>query len=223
MKDEDKLNIGDKISNFVRQNRKGIFIITGIIVFLFVGLVVFISTQDVFRKKAISAVEELEKRFEDIRFLLNDENYSGDIDVLLSDTQSFTGKNSGYAGSKAWTIIAQIYYSREEWQAAEEAWINASKAGAKTYLGPISLFNAAAAAEEQGKLELAIEYLEKSISHSFEFPAAPRAQFSIGRLYEKLNNFPAAVEAFRAILINWPDVPVWQNLARSRIVGIEVN
>jgi tetratricopeptide (TPR) repeat protein len=223
VKNEDKINAGERINNFIQKNREGLFIIAGVVVLLFIGFVTYISLQDVFRKKAISEVEDLEKRFENVRFLLSDENNSGNIDVLLSDTQVFALKNSGYAGSKAWTIIAQIYYSRKEWKLSEDAWINASRTGAKTYLGPISLFNAAAAAEEQGKLELAIEYLEKSVSHQFEFPAAAHAQFSIGRLYEKLNNFPAAIDAYRTVLINWPDVPVWQHLARSRIIMIEVN
>jgi tetratricopeptide (TPR) repeat protein len=177
----------------------------------------------VFRKKAINEVEELEKRFQNMRYLLDDEDNSGDIDVLLSDAERFALKKSGYAGSKAWTIIAQIHYSRKEWELSENAWVNASRTGAKTYLGPISFFNAAAVAEEQEKFELAIEYLEKSINHKFEFPAAAHAQFSIGRLYEKLNNFPAAIDAYRTVLINWPDVPVWQHLARSRIIMIEVN
>jgi tetratricopeptide (TPR) repeat protein len=223
MNSENKINAIERLNNFGKKNRKRLFILFGVIFFLFAGFILYISSQDVFRKKAISEVEELEKRFENLRFLLSDESYSNDVSVLLSDTQNIAHKNSGYTGSKAWTIIAQIYYNRKEWKLSEDAWINASKAGVKTYLGPISLFNAAAAAEEQGKLELAVEYLEKSVSHKFEFPEAPHAQFSIGRLYEKLNNFPKAIDAYRNVLINWPDTPVWQNLARSRIIMLEVN
>ena len=222
MKDENTVNIGEKINNFIQKNRKGIFITTGVIVFFCIGFVTFIGLQDVFRKKAIIAVEELDDRFDNLRFYLEDVNYTSEINTLLSDVTEFANKTSGYAGSKAWTIAAQIYTGRGEWKQAEDAWISASKKGAKTYLGPLSLFNAAVAAEEQGKYELAIEYLESCVSHQFEFPAAPRAQFSIGRLYEQLNNNTAAVEAYRAILINWQDIPIWQHLARSRITAIEV-
>ena len=222
MKEESSISIGEKITNFIQKNRKGIFITTGIIIFLFAGFITFIGLQDVFRKKAIIEVEELDSRFSDVQFYLQDDNYRVEINTLLSDAAEFAKKTSGYAGSKAWTIAAQIYSGREEWKQAEDAWISASKKGAKTYLGPISLFNAAVAAEEQGKYELAIEYLESCVAHQFEFPAAPRAQFSIGRLYEQLNNNAAAVEAYRAILINWQDIPIWQHLARSRITAIEV-
>lgn len=222
MKNEDKISIGEKINNFIQKNRNGIFITAGVIVFLFVGFIAYIAMQDVFRKKAISEVEELENRFEDVRYFLTNENNTDEVNTLLQETREFADKNSGYAGSKAWVIAAQIYSSREEWELSEEAWVNASKKGAKTYLGPIALSNAAAAAEEQGKLETAIEYLEQAVSHKFEFPAAPRAQFSIGRLYEQLSNYPAAIEAYRAVLINWQDIPVWQHLARSRITAIEI-
>ncbi|MDR0320267.1 MAG: tetratricopeptide repeat protein, partial [Treponema sp.] len=131
-------------------------------------------------------------------------------------------KTGGYAGSKAWSIIAQIHSRKEEWQQAEETWLKAAHKGARTYLGPIALFNAAAAAEEQGKLEQAIELLEQCLAHKFEFPAAPRAQFSIGRLNEQLGNTGAAMEAYRIVLINWADMPVWQQLARSRITALEI-
>jgi len=216
----EKLNLGDKITEFVQRNRRVILFLVSAVFVLIVGLIVFLSLQDVFRKRAISEVEELNRRFEDIRFFASDEN--ADMRTLLADLDSFAKNRRGYAGSKAWSIIAQIHSSEENWQKAEEAWLNAAKAGDKTYLAPISLFNAAAAAEEQGKLEEAIELLQKSIDHRFEFPAAPRAQFSIGRLYEQLNNYPAAIEAYRAVLINWHNIPVWQHLARSRITAIEI-
>lgn len=219
-------NIGERINAFIQRNRKGIFTIGGILIALFVGLVVFLSLQDVFQKRAISEMEELNKRFEDLRLSIADEPYSSDIQALLADLNTFTEKRgfagSGFAKSKALSIIAQIYSDRKEWSLAEEAWIKTSEAGNKTYLGPLSLFNAAAAAEEQGKYEQAIEYLEKCIAHPFEFPSAPRAQFSIGRLYEKMNNYPAAIEAYRMVIVNWQDIPVWQLLARSAIINIEV-
>lgn len=221
MQNDNKTNIADKINDFIRKNRKGIFIVTGVVVFLFAGLVIFLSLQDVFRKRAISEVEELNRRFEDLRYNIGND-YTGDMETLLADLNAFAKNRSGFAGSRAWSIIAQIHYGREELPLAEEAWLNAARTGDKTYLAPMALFNAAAVVEEQGKIEQAIELLEKCVSHSFEFPAAPRAQFSIGRLYEKLNNYPAAVEAYRAVFINWPDITIWQNLARSRITAIDL-
>jgi len=222
MQNDNDLNLGDKINNFVQRNRKGILISVSAVFILIAGLVVFLSLQDVFNKKAIGEVEELSRRFNDIRYLTGDDQNASDVDALLADLNTFAKNKKGIAGSRAWSMIAQIHSDKKDWQQAESAWLNAAKTGDKTYLAPISLFNAAVAAEEQGKLEQAVQLLEQSVAHPFEFPAAPRAQFSIGRLYEQMNNYPAAVEAYRAVLINWQDTPVWQNLARSRIAAIEI-
>jgi len=222
MQNDKNPGFGEKINGFIQRNRKGIILSTSAVFILIAGLVVFLSLQDVFGKKAIVEVEELNSRFNDFRFLIEDEQYASDIDALLEDLNAFVKNKNGIAASKAWSIIAQIHSSRKNWQQAESAWLSAAKTGDKTYLGPISLFNAAAAAEEQGKLEQAIELLEKSVAHPFEFPAAPRAQFSIGRLYEQIGNYPEAIEAYRAVLINWQNIPVWQHLAHSRIAAIEI-
>jgi len=221
MQNEDiSSTISDKIIDFLQKNRKNILICAGVIAFLFVGLVVFISLQDVFNKKALLEIDELTSRFDEIRFLMSDDAYAADLDKLLADLDVFVKNKNGYPASKAWSIIAQIHSSRKDWQKSKDAWLNAAKKGNKTYLAPISLFNAAAAAEEEGNIEQAIELLGNCIAHPFEFPAAPRAQFMIGRLYEKQNNYPAAIEAYRAVLTNWKDIPIWPQLARSRITAI---
>jgi len=210
----------DKFSDFIKRHRKGIYITMGTIIILFVGLIVYLSLNSYLQKKATGEVEELNNKYAELRFLLADDNYNDDVNALLEKLDALKGK-SGYAGARAWTIIAQINSGREDWPKAEEAWRNAAKKGVKTYLAPAAFFNAAAAAENQGKIEEAIALLEKSVAYKFDFPAAPRAQFSIGRLYEQLGNIPAAVAAYRAVLVNWPNIETWVNLAQSRIIAIE--
>jgi len=57
------------------------------------------------------------------------------------------------------------------------------------------------------------------------FSSAPRAQFSVGRLHETLNENEKAVEAYRAVISSWPydqiHDQIWTNLARSRIIALE--
>jgi len=212
----------DKVNDFVQRNRKGILII---IIFLVVGItgtIVFLSLNDYFQKKAIAEVEEFDRRFSELSAEINGEYMTDDVQALLADLKTFAKNKSGFAGSKAWSITGQIYADRKEWPEAESAWRYAAKAGAKTYQGPAAFFNAAVGAEEQGKLEEAIELYGNCLSHKFEFPASPRAQFSIGRLNESLNNIPAAIEAYRAVMTNWSYVTAWANLAQSRITALEI-
>jgi tetratricopeptide (TPR) repeat protein len=214
MKNRESQNIGDKISDFVQKNRKGIFVSFAVLIILFLGFVAFLFISDSQNKKAIAEFEEINRNLSELSIEETDE--------LLEKMSVFAGKNKVFAGSRAWSVIGQIYIDREEWELAEEAWLNAAKAAPKTYLGPIALFQAAAVSEEQGKYEQAIDLYNQSITSKFDFPFAARAQFSIGRLYEHIGDFPSAVEAYRAVLINWSEIPVWQHLARSRIIAIEI-
>jgi len=210
-------SIGNKINDFVQRNRKSIFIILGAFVVLFAAAVIFFSLNDYLQNRAIAEVEELNVRF----FELSQAGSTGEMDALLADLNSFAKNKRGYAGGKAWSIIGQIHFDRKQWAQAEDAWRNAARAGSRTYLAPIAYFNAAIAAEEQGELEQAIELLGSCIAHPFAFPAVPRAQFTIGRLNERMNNIPAAIEAYRNVIINWPSITTWVNLAHSRITALE--
>ena len=230
--ENEKMNTGEKIIDFIQKNRKVIFITLGILVFMFIGLIAFIYISDAVNKRDIAEIEEINDRYNklfpgDADFYNAEDFSTADAEALLADLKTFTEKSSpifssAFASSRAWSLIGQIYSVRKDWPRAEEAWLNTARVGSKTYLGPVGFFNAAVAAEEQGKLEQAIELLQNSLSHSFEFPAAPRAQFSIGRLYEQLGNSSAAIEAYRTVLINWPGMTAFSNLARSRIIAIEV-
>jgi len=214
-------NAAEKINDFVTNNRKAIFTVIVVIIALFVGLIAYFSISESINKKAIIKMDELNGKFDDLSLNSEEDYNTPEVDSLLADLKPFAEKTGGFAGSKAWAIIGQIYSSRKDWANARDAWLSAAKKGDKTYLAPIALFNAAAAEEELGNLEEAIKLLEQSVAHKFEFPAAPRAQFSIGRLYETLGNKSAAAEAYRVILVKWSQMPVWQNLARSRIAVLE--
>jgi len=219
---QEKENTTDKINDFIQRNRKMIFAIFSIIIILFIGAVVYLAVKDNVDKKTIVKMEEFVEKYDALILSINaEEKENPEADLLITDIENFAGKRKGIAYSKAWSLIANIYAKKEDWSKAEDAFIKSSQAGIKTYLGPISLFNAAAAAEEQGKLEKAISLLQECLSHKFEFPSAPRAQFSVGRLYEQLGNKEDAIEAYRTVMINWPEMPVWQQLARSRIIVLE--
>ena len=219
---QEKENVGDKINEFIQRNRKVIFVIASLLIVLFVGSLVFLSVKDNINKKASVRLEELTLKYEELKNRINEEDSKEEADAFLDELETFAAKTKGFSGSKAWSIIADIHAGRKDWAPAEEAYASSGRAGEKTYLGPLSYFNAAAAAEEQGKFDRAIELLNLCLALKIEFPAAPRAQFAVGRLNEKLEKFPEALEAYRAVISDWPNQTVWQQLAQSRILAIEV-
>jgi len=227
----EKTGIGDKINDFIQRNRKRIFIALGVFIVLLAGTIVFFIVRDSMEKKAILAIHELSEKFDRLRSGEGSGYFSPDMNFLLTEVQEFAEKNNGFAGSKAWSIAGQIYSARENWAQAEEAWVSSANTGSRTYLAPIAYFQAAVCAEAQNKLQQAIDYFHQSVSHPFEFPDAPRAQFNIGRLYEELGNYSAALAAYRVVLINWPwersetispGLYIWQNLARNQIIKLEI-
>jgi len=220
-KDNENDGAGEAINNFIQRNRRPIFTGLIIIAVLLIGVVVSLSVIEQMEKKSLAALEEYNTRYEQVKPFMEDDAFDENVTSLLADIETFAGKASGFSKGKAWSIIARIYSAKKDWPKAEEAWVNAAENSSKSYLGPLSYYNAAVAAEEQGKYAEAIEMLTMSINHKMDFPGAPHAQFSIGRLNETLNDKPAAIEAYRQILAKWPGLPVWADLAQSRIIYLE--
>jgi tetratricopeptide (TPR) repeat protein len=214
-------NLSERINEFIQKNRKPIFAAAASVIVLLIAVIAAFSLMDVFRNRAIAAVEDFNSRYETMRPSITEEYFSEDVASFLEELTAFAKKNSGYAGGRAWLLIGGIYAEKKDWEQAEAAYTAAARAAAKIYLGPVAWFNAAAAAEEQGKTPEAIEYYNSSLDSPAEFSAAPRARFSVGRLHETLNEDEKAIEAYRAVISGWPYDQVWTNLARSRIIALE--
>jgi tetratricopeptide (TPR) repeat protein len=217
----ESVSINELINNFVRNNRKVIFIFLGILAAGLGGFIAVVSITDVIRGRAIGRLEEFNRRYEALRFDIGEESKAAEVTELTEDLTAFAEKNSGYVGGRAWSIIGGIYADKKEWQEAERAFTSAAKAAAKTYLAPVAYFNAAAAAEEQGNITGAIDLYTKCVAQSALFPAAVRAQFAVARLWESQGNRESALEAYRAVTSGWPNDAVWTNLAHSRIILLE--
>ena len=214
--------VSDGINEFIQKHRKPIFISAGTILLSLIAFIAAISIMDVLRGRAISVVEEFDSRYEALLPSITEEYSAVDVEALLADIEAFARRNSGYAGGKAWWIMGSIYSEKKDWPAAETAWASAANAAKKTYLVPLAWFNAAVAAEEQGKTEEAIGYYTSCLAIAADFSGAPRAQFAIGRLRESQGDTAAAIEAYRAVISGWSYDSVWPSLARSRIIALEV-
>jgi len=213
--------VSEKIIEFIQKNRKPIFITAASLLVLLIAAITALSLMDMFRNKAIAAVEDLNDRYETLAPSLADEYFEDDVNSLLEELTEFANKHSGYAGGRAWLLVGRIHAAKKDWALAEAAYASAARTNSKNYIAPVAWFNAAAAAEEQGKTAEAIGYYRSSITTPAVFSAAPRAQFSIGRLHESLNEDEKAIEAYHTVISSWSYDQVWAKLARSRIIALE--
>jgi cytochrome c-type biogenesis protein CcmH/NrfG len=217
----DEYSLSERINDFLRNNRRKIFVFLGITAVALAAFVGAVAVRDKLRETAISRVEEFTRRYEELRFNITDESNAEKAAALTEDLSAFASKSSGYSGSRAYALLAGIHGDKKEWAEAEQAWRDAAKKAGKSYLAPVALFNAAAAAEEQGKTAEAIALYTECLALSESFPSSPRAQFAVGRLEEKQGNKENALEAYRTLRTKWPNDTLWRNLAQSRIIGIE--
>jgi tetratricopeptide (TPR) repeat protein len=218
---EKNKKINDRLVDFIQRNRKFLIgTMLGIIV-LFIGLIAGITIRDALQTKAIGKVEGFRERYEALRGEINETAKEEEVQTLVDELKTFAAGSFSYAGARAYSLLGNIYGDKKSWAEAQEAWTAAARKAPKTYLAPISLFNAAVAAEEQGSTETA-KTLYTECRGFPDFPAAPRAQFALGRLEESLNNYEAAITAYQELINTWQSERDWVNLAQNRIIALRI-
>jgi predicted negative regulator of RcsB-dependent stress response len=215
---KEQRGFGDVLADLIQRNRRGLLTGAIVIVVLVTGFIAGNALRSSLREKANGAVEDFAQRYEVLVIDLNEPEKAEEVTTLLDELAAFAGKTSGYAGARAYSLAASVYAEQKNWAQAESAWRSSAKKAGNSYLAPVSLFNAAVAAEEQGNLETALDLYAESAAHSAGFPAAARAQFAIGRLREAQGDTQAALEAYKLIPEKWPGESSWSNLAQSRII-----
>ena len=219
----DELAITEKLSDFMQKNRKGFFIGLIAVIVILAGFIIGFAVRDKVQSSALSKIDELERRYQEMKYTNPDEvseesSVQEEISALLEELTEFGRKHSGFAAARAFYITGDLYGDQKMWAEAEKAWTEAARIAAKSYLAPISVYNAAVAAEEQGNIDSAIDLYTRALNYGGSFFGSARAQFSIGRLEESRNNRAAALEAYRNLVSKWPADPLWANLAQSRII-----
>jgi predicted negative regulator of RcsB-dependent stress response len=215
---KEKRGFSDVLADFIRNNRRELLISLTAILTLVVVFVAGYAVRSSLQEKANSAVEDFAQRYEVLVIDINESEKAEDTQALLDELNAFAQKHSGHAGARAYSLAASIYAEQKNWARAESAWRSSAKKAGKSYLAPVSLFNAAVAAEEQGNLDQAIALYAESAAHVSGFPAAAHAQFEVGRLREAQGNTQAALEAYKLIPEKWAGESSWINLAQSRII-----
>jgi tetratricopeptide (TPR) repeat protein len=222
-KNKDEITLNQKLYDFLQKNRRMLLIFFVALIVILAGLIITVNVRDKIREDALTTVDGFNRRYAELMNYINSTNPADiakqvEISILLFELAEFQNRASGFAAARAYWISADILMTQENWAEAEQAWASAARAAGRSYLAPLAFFNAAVAAEEQGKYEEAIEYYNRAVGFENIFPSAPRAQFAIGRIEEMRYNREGALAAYRNLLARWPNDPVWSNLSQSRII-----
>jgi tetratricopeptide (TPR) repeat protein len=217
---KETFSFSDAMAEFLRRNRRALLAAVIVCAAILIGIAAGFGIRENILSRDIGQMEALAERYEELRFDINEAAREADVKALLDDLDAQAAKAGGFAGARLYSLIANIHADRKNWAEAEKAWVLSAKKGAKSYLAPVSWFNAATAAEEAGDIEGAITHYNEAIAFADSFPGASKAQFAIGRLEEGRGNQEAALEAYRLLIEKWPLDTVWINFANDRIIAL---
>jgi tetratricopeptide (TPR) repeat protein len=213
-------NMRAGLYGFFEKNRRRLFISGIAALVLLAGFVAVLLARDAMLKDATAKLDVLAERYDEALNVMTPDGPYG-AESLLDDLTALGKSASGYPAARAWFMAANIYQERQDWENAREAWEASAAKGAATHLAPVSLFNAAVAAEEAGDPDSALEHYRRALAFA-DFPEAARAQFAAGRIEEQKGNTEAAIAAYSAVIDRWPHDTDWTNLAHSRILVLEL-
>jgi TolA-binding protein len=123
-----------------------------------------------------------------------------------------------YGAQRALFIRADIAFHDKNWKVAETTYAELASRFPSSYLAPVSLINAAAAAENAKDIKQAIALDKKVLNYKgIVAPEVPEALFSLGRLYETSGDTKEAKTYYNELINNYPSSG-WTNLAQDRII-----
>lgn len=126
-----------------------------------------------------------------------------------------------YGGQRGLFLRAGLAYETKQWDAAARDYQQLAKSFSRSYLAPISMFNAAISLEEKGDVDGALA-LYRQIPQSYkDSTVAPRALFNAGRLEEQKSAWDEAQKQYTAIDTSYPQSD-WNQLAKDRLIQLRV-
>ena len=194
------------LNSLLRKNRKVLLIALTVIVVALIGLGIGTSVSKSNLNKQFNLIDELEESYATLQAMDSEEAaYQAKYDDLLSQLQDLSGKKANYPALKAEYLLGMIAFEKEEYQKALDSFFTVYEKSKETYMGSLSLSNAAAAAEELNNSALALEYYTKLIDEfGFAAAEAPKALFAQGRLQEKGGNKDLAKATFQQLADQFP-------------------
>jgi len=212
-----------KLINFLYRNR---FILLGLLIMVIVfivGSAVFFELRKGRIEKSTRMVEMLEEDYRVWEAKEEGEDKNKLEENLTTSLKRIIEKYPRlYAAQRAYILLANISFNKEEWDKAAEYFITLSESFPESYLAPVGLANAAISYEAKGEIDNAVETLQiLANTYSDTFPEMPHIYFNLGRLYEEIKDYSRAAESYKKLIDNYSNSN-WTKLAKDRIIFLTV-
>jgi tetratricopeptide (TPR) repeat protein len=211
-----------RFGDFLRKYRLPVLIIFGLALLAVLVVAVGTAIADASVKASTTRLEKLDA---DYSLYMNEQDVGKKSDLgknLLASIDIIIKKGPRlFAAQKALVYRAKIEESDKDWSSAEKDWLTIANLAPDSYLAPIALQGAAAAAEEQDASDRAMVAYKKLIDkYPTKTAGIQHSYFALGRLAEQANDFTSALVSYQKITSDWPDSD-WTKLATDRIIFIK--
>lgn len=210
--------IAEGLSRGLQKARTPLIIIVAVGVAFVIGYTIWSEVNSKRIEKATTLAESMQSNFS---------NWQGESDAKKKQAleKTITTQISDilktyprtYAAQRAIFVRADMAYDSKQWKTAQSSYEELAAKFPHSYLAPLSLANAAAAAEENGDPKKAIELDKQVLEFKGLVPEIPAAIFALGRLYEGQGNTKEADTYYNKLVASYPSSG-WTSLARDRII-----
>jgi tetratricopeptide (TPR) repeat protein len=218
---EGKISFAQKINDFLAKSRTVILVALAVLVIGLGAIFAYSVINDNRKETAFVSVDSVVAKWEEARSASDKSGLAVSEDGFIASLQKVADSNkANFGGTRANMALAEIYFSRKDWQNAQKYYLAAVACSPKAYTAGINYFNAGVCADELGVADDAVKYLTKASEYE-NFSMKSRALFNLGRVEEQRSNKEAALAAYGKLVEKYPDDD-WTLLAESRIIALKI-
>lgn len=218
---EGPVSLSHKVGDFIQRSRKVLIGLALVILAALAALAVVTELRVAGDRSAAVAMDKLALDGNSWASE-NDAAKKADLEKRLLAGLDDVIKRHGNTvwAQQAWDMKATMAEGRKDWAEAEKDWLEAAKILPASFIAPVSLQNAAVAAEELGANDRAAQHWKTFVDkYAGKAPGLANAYFALGRLAEESKDYPAAVGYYQKISASWPQSD-WTKLAEDRILSL---
>lgn len=208
-----------KTTSFLERNKGVLIIGLAVVVVALIVLLVVHSVRGKQLSKAFDELDKAESRYTELVAMDNSsDEYKTGIASLKSTLQGF-GTGKSYPALKAQYLLATIAYEEKDYSTAQTGFTDVYGKSKDTYLGALSLLNAAVAAEEGGDEASALaNYTKVWDEYGVDCPLSPKALFNQARLQGKQGEGDLAKATYQQLIDQYPSSE-YAKLAQTAILA----
>lgn len=211
---KEKKSSSETLNGFLEKNKVILFSVLGALVAAVVIYVVVVSVSAKSTEKSLTVIEEVTYKLTDAS-----EVSESELAAALEGVTPYLSKG-GVVGVRANMVAAEVAFQKKDYAAALDYWKAAGAKGKKSYTAPLTYFNMAVCCEELGNLSEAADSYKKAADVS-DFVMKAHALFSLGRVYEALNENEKAAEAYNSLVSANPE-DSWAKVAKTRLIDMKI-